>query len=343
MDESFARIQLFDVLTMARSRGASDIHLTADEMPFLRVDNHLELLEGLDGQDLLQALLEALDLSNALSDQLSKRGDCTTMMPRSLGLATRVHLWRQAGALSAAIRLHDTDLRSFSGLGLPDISRTLLTNASGLLLFTGPTGSGKSTSMYSSIREIATSRALHIMTIEDPIEVIFSVDKGLVQRREVGRDAPSFAASIRSAMRSDPDIIVVGEMRDPETMSAALHAAETGHLVVSTLHARSSASSIDRIIDSFPASRASEVRGRLASVLLGVINQRLLRRIGGGRVLAAECLVVNDAARTLIREAKTYQIGNLIAMGRATGMQSLAGEAERLNRDHVIENTERIA
>ncbi len=343
MNSICADAMLRDIVRLARSRGASDIHFSGYDGPFFRVDNTLERVASFDRSLLIFGIQKYLSNSSLLLQRLADIGDCTVMISPDEVAPVRVHIWREGSTFGVALRLHDAQLRSLDELGLPTVCTELLNEPHGLFLFTGPTGSGKSTSLFSSVRELSHRRPLHMLTIEDPIEVSFSSDISLIRRREIGRDVPDIASGIRSAMRSDPDVLVIGEMRDAEGISAALEAAETGHLVISTIHASSSAACIERIINSFPAERCAEARVRVSSALLGIINQRLLPTVGGGRCVAAECLVANDAIRTLIREARIHQIGNVIATSRAQGMESLSSAIERLTLSGIVRLADRAA
>ncbi len=343
MNSTCAETMFRDIVRLARSQGASDIHFGGCDGPFFRVDNELLQVQSFDVTLLHCAVQNAVASSPLLVQRLGELGDCTIMVSSDIAAPVRVHVWREGSTYGVAIRLHEAQLRSLDEIGLPPACSDLLNQPHGLFLFTGPTGSGKSTSLFSSVRDLSHRRPLHVLTIEDPIELSFASDISLIRRREVGRDVPDIASGIRSAMRSDPDVLVIGEMRDVASISAALEAAETGHLVISTIHASSSVACIERIIDSFPANRSAEARTRLASVLVGIINQRLLPRVGGGRCVAAECLIANDAVRTLIREARTHQLGNVIATSRSQGMESLSNSIERIKLSGVLLASERAA
>jgi twitching motility protein PilT len=222
-----------------------------------------------------------------------------------------------------ALRLIPRAVPSFTDLGLPPIIEQLANAPQGLVLVTGPTGSGKSTTLASMIRYLSTRRSSHILTIEDPIEYFHAHDRSIVTQREVGTDSQSFAQALRSALREDPDVLLVGEMRDVESIETTLTIAETGHLVLATLHTNDAPQAIDRVIDVFPGERQPQVRSQLASGLLGVVAQRLLPRADGGRVAAFEILLATTATRNLIREGKTEQLRNIMATGQQSGMQTL--------------------
>jgi twitching motility protein PilT len=232
----------------------------------------------------------------------------------------RVNVFREDGKMAAAIRALNETIPSMDALGLPEVFKNFAMLPRGLVLVTGPTGSGKSTSLASMIDYANSHRKAHILTAEDPVEYKFKNKQSIVNQREVGRDVTDFAAALRSALREDPDIILVGEMRDFETISAAVTAAETGHLVFSTLHTTGAAKTVDRIIDVFPAEQQQQIKAQLASVMKAVITQTLVPKIGGGRCAALEILVCNDAVLNMIREGKTFQIDSAIQTGAKDGM-----------------------
>ena len=249
----------------------------------------------------------------------------------------RINAYHQQGHATLAIRTINSRIYTFAELGLPDIILDLATRPGGLVLITGPTGSGKSTTLATIIDFINTNYARHIITLEDPIEYVHKRKKSLINQREVGRDTMSFASALRSAMREDPDVILVGEMRDPETIATAITAAETGHLVLTTLHTLNAAQSAERIIDVFSPHQQQQVRAQLANTLQGVVAQQLLPRSDRpGRVLAMEIMVSNPAIRNLIREGKTYLLANQIQMGAKYGMQLLDTSLSILYKNKVI-------
>jgi len=235
----------------------------------------------------------------------------------------RINVFYQRGYLSAALRFLPSKIRTVKELNLPQIVERFASHSQGFLLIVGPTGHGKTTTMAALVDYINHHFAKHVVTIEDPIEYVFDQDKSLIEQREVGTDTKSFARALRGALRQDPDVIMVGEMRDLETISTALTAAETGHLVIATLHTNNAAQTIDRIIDSFPAEAKNQVRAQLAATLLGVVSQRLVPRVNGGRIPAAEVMIVNSAIRNLIRDGKIYQIDLVIETSSDEGMISL--------------------
>ncbi|MEO7617680.1 MAG: type IV pilus twitching motility protein PilT, partial [Candidatus Saccharibacteria bacterium] len=235
----------------------------------------------------------------------------------------RVNAFHERGNLAAALRLIPTKLRTLEELGLPKVVTEFTDFPRGLVLVTGPTGSGKSTTLAAMVDRINTDKAVHILTIEDPIEYAHASKKSIVVQREIHYDTMSFGAALRSSLRQDPDVVLLGEMRDLETISSAITIAETGHLVLATLHTNSAAQSIDRMVDVFPPHQQQQIRVQLAGMLQAVVSQRLVPTIGGGRIVAAEILVATPAVRNIIREAKTHQLDAVIQTGADKGMQSM--------------------
>lgn len=318
-------IQIAQLVALARSAGASDIHLRDGLPPVFRLHGSLEPMPG--GEALDQAAIntcarEMLGSRAEESDFLRRDVDFCYAAPD--GTRQRVNLFRQDGRLSAAVRLLSDVIPTIDSLGLPPALHTLTEAPRGLVLVTGPTGSGKSTTLAAMIDEINSRRRCHILTLEDPVEYKYQMKGALINQREVGVDVGSFADALRSALREDPDVILVGEMRDFETIGAAITAAETGHLVFSTLHTIGAASTIDRVIDVFPAAQQSQVRTQLSAVLKGVITQQLLPRCDiPGRVAATEVMIATDAIGNLIRESKTHQLVTSMQTGAALGMHTL--------------------
>ena len=273
--------------------------------------------------DATRALIESM-LDEAHREALDlHRLDADFAIAAPDGTRSRVNVFYQQGKISATLRLLNDEIPTMEQLGLPPVLKKLADEPRGLILVTGPTGSGKSTTLASMIDYINQNRSDHILTIEDPIEYVYKSKKALIHQREVGSDVTGFAAALRSALREDPDVILVGEMRDYETISAAVTAAETGHLVMSTLHTIGAAQTIDRIIDVCPPGAQSQIRGQLSTVLRGVITQQFLP-------LATEILVGSDAVCNLIRENKCFQIPSVLQSGAALGMHSLNGDLARL-------------
>ena len=304
---------------------ASDLHVTTGTPPAIRVRGEVERLEGFDpltGEETQQLLYRILSSEQQKHFELNRQLDFSYSIP---GLARfRVHVYFQRESIGAAFRLIPTELKTLEELGIPDSLHVLAEKPRGLVLVTGPTGSGKSTTLAAIIDEINRNRSEHILTIEDPIEFLHRHKRCIVNQREIGPDATSFADALRAALRQDPDVILVGEMRDLETISTALTAAETGHLVFGTLHTQSAPSTIDRIIDVFPAEQQEQVRIQIANSLQGVVTQALLPTADGmGRVPALEILLPDDAVRNLIRQGKVEQIYSVMQTNTGRGMQTM--------------------
>jgi twitching motility protein PilT len=306
-------------------RGASDLHLTAGDRPKLRVDGDLanaNVDHVLTPKDTLQLTY------SILTESQKKRFEQEDELDFSFGIQNlarfRGNAYRQRGCVAMAIRLIPFNILSFEQLGLPPILRKLSERPRGLVLVTGPTGSGKSTTLASMVDHVNKTRKGHIITIEEPIEFIHRHQNCMINQREVGSDTQSFANALKYALRQDPDVLLVGEMRDLETISMTLTAAETGHLALATLHTNSAAESINRIIDVFPSHQQSQVRAQLSFVLEGVVTQTLLPKARGrGRCVACEVLIATPAIRSVIREAKVQQIYGLMQAGKKHGMQTL--------------------
>ena len=306
-----------EYVTRARAAGASDIHLVAGLTPRCRVDGAIrplgeEILTPLQCEKLVQ------ELAGGELATLRVVGEADLALTIA-GVRCRLNLFRQQGGWSAAIRLLNEHIPDLSELGLPKVVSDFPAYSQGLVLITGETGSGKSTTLAAILNQINRQEAKHILTLEDPIEYVYTPDRCVINQREVGKDTQSFAAGLRAALREDPDVILVGEMRDLETIETALTAAETGHLVFGTVHTNSAADSIDRMVDVFPAQRQQQIRLQLSMTLKAVLSQQLLPRAGGGRVLACEVMKVDGAIRNLIREGKTPQIANTIQTTGAAG------------------------
>lgn len=301
----------------AREKGASDIHLVRGLTPRCRIDGFIcETGETpLTAADCLEAVRELA------GDELDRAEDAGELDKAETiaGIRCRVNLFRQQGSWSVAIRLLSERIPDLSELGLPEVVSEFPGCRHGLVLITGETGSGKSTTLAAILEQINRNEAKHILTLEDPIEYVYTPKRCVINQREVGRDTKSFAAGLRAALREDPDVILVGEMRDLETIETALTAAETGHLVFGTVHTNSAAGSIDRIVDVFPAGRQQQIRLQLSMTLKAVLCQQLLPRSGGGRVLACEVMKTDEAIRNLIREGKTPQIPNFIQTSGSIG------------------------
>jgi twitching motility protein PilT len=326
------------LLEAAVNRGASDLHLTAGSRPAIRVHGHIELLEDFPGldPDMTRTLIYRITTTEQQKQlELNRQLDFAYGLR---GLARfRVNAYYQREALAAAFRTIPTDIRSVEELGLPSSLHEFTGKPRGLVLFTGPTGSGKSTSLAALIDEINRVRTDHIITIEDPIEFLHHHKRCIVNQREIGIDATGFADALRGALRQDPDVILLGEMRDLETISTALTAAETGHLVFATLHTQSAPSTIDRIIDVFPAAQQDQVRMQLANSLQGIVTQTLLPKAdGSGRVCALEILFMDDAIRNLVRQGKIEQVYSYMQTGTRRGMQTMEQSLVELVQKRLV-------
>lgn len=308
------------LLDLAIERKASDLHLTVGVPPTIRIDGKLVAVP--EESPLTSETVSKLIQSFMTQEQL-ERLKLRKEVDFSFGYQTtrfRTNTYFQKGNLAASLRLISKQIKSIAELGLPPLLEKFTSPSQGFFIITGPTGHGKSTTLAAMVNHINHSRSEHIVTIEDPIEYVFEHDKSIISQREVGSDTNSFARALRSALREDPNVVLVGEMRDLETIDAALTLAETGHLVFTTLHTNSAAQTADRIIDVFPPHQQQQVRMQLANVLLGVASQRLLPRTSGGRVAACEIMVANSAVRATIREGKTHQLPNIIQTSAAEGM-----------------------
>jgi len=327
-----------DVLLEVLDRRASDLHLTAGSPPMVRVRGRLSPLDGyptLTPTDTREIVYSILSNDQRQRLETDWQLDFAYSIPGHARF--RVNAYFQRTAIGAAFRLIPAEITPIDQLGLPPIVHDFVQKPRGFVLFTGPTGSGKSTSLASLIDEINEVREDHIMTIEDPIEFLHTHKKCIVNQRELGSDAVSFALALKAALRQDPDVILVGEMRDLETIHTALTAAETGHLVFATLHTQDTPQTIDRIIDVFPASQQQQVRVQLSVALQGIVTQQLLPTAdGAGRVAACEVLLATPAIRNLIREGKTHQIYSSLQTGASAGMQTMDAALATLVRSGRI-------
>ena len=332
---STLRIEL--LLEECIKRKASDLHLQYGLPPILRIDGALVPIAGLPS--LNSAMLEETIFATLDEDQRKiylKDKEFDYSFAFGDVARFRVNAFHERGKMAASFRLIPNEIKPINELGLPNVVSTFADFPRGLVLVTGPTGSGKSTTLAGLINKINQEKAVHIITIEDPIEFTHTSNRAVIVQREVHYDTFSFSAALRSALREDPDVVLIGEMRDLETIQAAITIAETGHLVFATLHTNSAAQSIDRMIDVFPAHQQPQVRSQLANMLQAICSQRLVPSIGGGRVVAAEIMVTNSAVRSLIREGKTFQLDNVIQTGADQGMQTMDHDLARLVRGGVI-------
>ena len=318
-------------------RNASDLHIQYGLPPILRVDGVLAPIAGtptLNEEMVRNLVFATLDeeqrkilIKDKEFDYSFSFGDIARF---------RVNAFHEKGKLAAAFRLIPNQIRGINDLGMPAIVETFAEFPRGLVLVTGPTGSGKSTTLAALVDKINREKSVHIITIEDPIEFTHKSQRSVIAQREVHYDTFSFAAALRSVLREDPDVVLIGEMRDLETIQAAITIAETGHLVFATLHTNSAAQSIDRMVDVFPAHQQPQVRTQLSNMLMAICAQRLVPAIGGGRVVAAEIMIANSAIRTLIRDGKTHQIDTAIQTGAEQGMQTMDHTLVKLVQTGVI-------
>lgn len=311
-----------DILKTAKEQGASDVHITVGIPPKMRVNGKLIALEGYDKMLPPDTREIADNIMNVKQKELFEANGQHDMSFSIMGLGRfRLNVFSQRGSIAMAIRLVETTIPDAETLGIPPSVVNLYQRQRGLVLVTGPTGSGKSTTLASIIDMINNNREAHIITLEDPIEFLYQHNKSIVNQREVGLDSDNYANALRAALREDPDVILVGEMRDLETISTAITAAETGHLVLSTLHTIGAASTVDRIIDVFPPHQQQQIRIQLANVLEAVISQQLIPTVDGeSRVAAFEVMHVNSAVRNMIREGKTHQLITIMQTNRKLGM-----------------------
>lgn len=332
-----AEQELKKLMETVVQQGASDLHLSVARYPTIRVDGTLYPLAServLTREDLTN-YCDAL-LNNQQKEILSKDFQLDFTYELEGKVRFRINIFYETGNLAAALRLIPFKIKTIEELGLPPILHQTLHQTQGLILLVGPTGSGKSTTLAALVDEINHTRTEHVITIEDPIEYVYRQDRCIINQREIYRDVKSFAAGLRGAFREDVDVLLVGEMRDLETVSTTVTAAETGHLIMATLHTNDSAQTIDRIIDIFPASQQQQIRSQLANILVAVVSQRLIPRIGGGRIPAVEVLLNNDAVGNLIREGQIHQIVNVLDTSLEEGMISINRSLAELVKEEQI-------
>jgi len=331
-------MKLVNILRRGVNVGASDIHLTVGVRPIIRVNGSLDKVgnEKLHEDDLQQFIAEMLDGSDRKKQEFEREGQ-TDLSYQWNEYRFRINAYHQRGNPAIAFRIIPNKIPSLDDLGVPAKIKDVATTPRGLFLVTGPTGSGKSTTLAAMIDLINAQDDKHIITLEDPIEYTHDHKQSIVNQREVGGDTDSFASGLRSALRQDPDIILVGEMRDLETISTAITAAGTGHLVLATLHTNGSSETIDRIIDVFPPHQQSQIRSQLSTTLIGSLSQQLLPTIDGrSKILATELLMANSAVANLIREGKIHQIESVMQTGKQSGMHTMDYSLRDLYRQGKI-------
>ena len=330
-------IDIKKLLQSVVSHGASDLHLVSRSEPQIRIDGTLKAvnLPVLTGEDIEEMAYALLTEKQKKSFEENLELDFALLLP---GIGRfRANYYRTLGDIAAAFRIIPTDIPSLDDLNAPNVYKRLIKREKGLILVTGPTGSGKSTTLAAMLNEINITENKHIITVEDPVEFIHQNKKCVFSHRETGSDTRSFSMALKYAMRQDPDIILIGEMRDKETIEAALTAAETGHLVFGTLHTNSAPGTINRIIDVFGGDEQAQIRTMIASSLVGVISQVLLPKVGGGRVAAPEIMIPNNAISNLIREDKTHQLYSQMQLGQGeTGMQTQTQILIKLRKQGLI-------
>lgn len=319
-----SELELNRLLNRLLELDASDLHLIAGKPPIYRV--HTRLLEHEDHTVLtpehVESLCQAL-VPEARRERLERQRQVDFSYSFKDANRLRVNVYYQKNSLAVSIRLISNHIKSIEELNLPDVLKTLTEHKQGLVLIVGPTGHGKSTALASMINLINTTRAEHILTIEDPVEYVFYADKSIISQREVLSDTVSFASALTAALREDPNVVMVGEMRDIDSIATTMTIAETGHLVFATLHTNDAAQSIDRIVDVFPPHQQPQIKSQLANVLIGIVSMRLLQKVGGGLVPACEIMMADAAVRNVIRESRTFELYNIIHSSAGKGMVSL--------------------
>jgi len=337
-------VNINEILELAVEQGVSDIHITVGRPPVFRKNGSVSPVQGFavlmpdDTRDLVTQVM-----SEEQFEQFQTSGELDLAYSVA-GLGRfRVNTFHQRGSMAMALRRINSQILALEQLGMPPVVKELSRRPNGLVLVTGPTGSGKSTTLAAIIDMINRERAAHIITLEDPVEYIHQHHKCIVNQREIGADSKSFTAALRSAMRQDPDVILVGELRDLDTIAIAITAAETGHLVLGTLHTNNAAQTVDRIIDVFPPYQQSQIRVQLAETLRGVIAQQLVPKIGGGRVASVEILVATPGVRNIIREGKSHQLMHALQTGGQYGMQTMDSHLKKLMQSGLISSDDMYA
>lgn len=333
-----SELELNKLLAITLERNASDLHLTVGEPPILRIDSAINRLEDYQvlSADAVSDLVGVM-LTQPQKDLLAKQLHLDFSYSYKDNARFRVNVYQAQGVLNIAFRLIPTQIKSLEELNLPPMLKQFTQNRQGLVLVVGPTGHGKSTALASMINEINLTRAEHILTIEDPVEFLFTHRESFISQREVGGDTPDFALALKAALREDINVVLVGEMRDKESIAATLTLAETGHLIFATMHTNDAAQSVDRIVDVFPGDQQGQIRSQLANTLLGVVSLRLLPKIGGGRIPSAEIMLVNHAIRNVIRDNKIFEISNIIHTSMESGMIPLDKSLANLVKQGLVE------
>lgn len=333
-----SELELNKLLSIVLERDASDLHLMVGEPPIIRVDSQLIRLDNYQvlSNETISDLLNVI-LVPAQKELFDKQMTVDFSYAFKDNVRFRVNAYRQKAVLGVALRVIPNHIKTLDELSLPPMLKKFTERKQGLVLVVGPTGHGKSTALAAMINEINKTRSEHILTIEDPVEFVFTPDQSIISQRELYLDTPTFDGALKAALREDINVVLVGEMRDLESVSAALTIAETGHLVFATLHTNDAAQSIDRIVDVFPPAQQNQIRGQLASVLVGVASLRLLPKIGGGRIPAYEIMVSNHAIRNVIRDNKIYEIQNIIHTNLEEGMVPLDKTLALLVKQGLVE------
>lgn len=332
-----------ELLSRMLEKHASDLHLIAGSPPLYRTDGRLVAFssDAMTPDEVLRLTYSVMNEHQRKIFEQKKEVDFSFGVQNLSRFRANVYL--QRGCASSAIRLIPYRIQPLNELGLPPVVTELTTRPNGLVLVTGPTGSGKSTTLAAMVDKINSEREGHILTIEDPIEFVHRHKKCMISQREVFQDTNSFADALRVALRQDPDVVLIGEMRDLETIQAALTIAETGHLTLATLHTNSATQTVNRIVDVFPPGQKATVRMQLSMVLEGIISQALLSRIGGGRIMACEIMIATQAIRSLIRDDKVHQMQGMLEVGQKYGMQTMNAELTRLYHQRLISKAEALS